>query len=99
VGYVRESRAKDNEQSSPRLLITPLQPLCGDVIADHFWNETHLVGDAHFFAKVAEAGISAEVCEDRMRLYREGPDVSLGCFVEGLEGFVDLAERSVNEDL
>ena len=58
-----------------------------------------LVWDAHFPTEVGEAGILPELGEERMGLYRERPDVSLGRFIEGLEGIVYLAQRSVNENL
>ena len=69
------------------------------VIAVDLATDPKLVWDAHFRAEIAEAGIFPELDEERMGLYRERPDVSLACFVEGLEGFFYLAERRVNENL
>ena len=69
------------------------------VLAAYLAPDPRLVWDAHFPAEIGEAGILPEPGEERMGLYCERPDVSLACFVEGLEGFVYLAERSVNENL
>jgi hypothetical protein len=67
--------------------------------AAHLATDPKLVWNAHFLAEIGEAGILPEHGEERMGLYRERPDVSLGCFVESLEGVVYLAERCMNENL
>ena len=69
------------------------------VLAAHLAPDPRLVWDTHFPAEIGEARILPELGEERMGLYVERPDVSLACLVERLEGFIYLAERSVNENL
>src|SRR6267143_5672130 len=101
------SSPKRHMSSKKSLIVYRASLLGSRFLAYHYFSRTRqslgsnpkLVWDAHFPAEIGEAGILPELCEERMGLYRERPDVSLGCFVEGLEGFVYLAERSVNENL